>query len=84
MIYEEVFEPVEVITIFQNGLMQPLRFRWKGNVYKVSKIHSHWTTPQGQACEHHFAVSAGSPDSFELVFNNDDLNWQLARVALEG
>lgn len=84
MTYEEIFEPIEVITYFDQGVLKPLRFRWKGTVYKISQIHSHWTIPQPRGREHHFSVSAGSPDSFELVFNTEDLNWQLARVAMEG
>lgn len=84
MIYEEVFEPIEVITVFRNGVLQPLRFKWKDSVYKISKIHSRWSVPQGQNRTYHFAVSSGSPDSFEIVFNAEDLNWQLARVAMDG
>lgn len=84
MTCEEIFEPIEVISYFQHGVLKPLRFRWKGNVYKISRIHSHWAVPQGRGREHHFSVSAGGADSFEIVFNTEDLNWQLARVAMEG
>ncbi len=84
MIYEEIFEPVDVITLFQNGILQPLRFKWQGSVYKVAKVQSHWMVPLGRGRAHHFAVSTGSPDSYELIFNSYNLNWQLARVGLDG
>ena len=84
MTHEEIFEPIEVITYFDRGTVRPLRFRWKGTVYKISRIYSHWIVSRGRGREHHFSVSADSPDHFELVFNTDDLNWQLARVAMNG
>lgn len=84
MIYEEVFEPIDVITVFHNGALQPLRFKWKDAVYKVAKVQSQWTVPKGQGRAYHFAVSTGSPDSFEIIFDADDLQWQLARVAMDG
>lgn len=84
MVYEEVFEQIDVITVFQNGALQPLRFKWKDSVYRISKIQSRWTVPQAQGRAYHFAVSTGSPDSFEIIFNAADLKWQLARVAMDG
>lgn len=84
MVYEEVFEPIDVITVFRNGALQPLRFKWKDSVYRISKVQSRWTVPQGQGRVYHFAVSTGSPDSFEIIFSANDLRWQLARVAMDG
>ncbi len=81
MMPEDIFEPIEVITYFERGTLRPLRFRWKGTVYKISRVYSHWIVPRGNGREHHFSVSAGTPDSFELIFNTGDLNWQLARIA---
>ncbi|MCA9744161.1 hypothetical protein KC734_21670 [candidate division KSB1 bacterium] len=84
MVYEEVFEPIDVITVFQNGKLQPLRFKWKDSVYRISKVQSHWMVPQAQGRAYHFAVTTGSPDSFEIIFSDSDLKWQLARVAMDG
>lgn len=84
MAYEEIFEPVEVITFFQNGRLHPLRFKWKGKVYKITRVNNVWSIQNGLNRQHHFSVTAGSPECFELIFDTKDFNWQLARVYLEG
>ena len=84
MVYEEVFEPIDVITVFQNGGLQPLRFTWKDAIYRISKIQSCWAVTQAQGRAYNFAVSTGSPDSFEMIFNAADLKWKLARVSRDG
>ncbi|RMG68059.1 MAG: hypothetical protein D6715_03325 [Calditrichaeota bacterium] len=84
MQYEELFEPIEVITYFREGKLIPLKFRWNGRVYPVRKIHGQWKENQGLARQYHFSVSSDGPDCFELIFDTGDFSWQLARVCLEG
>lgn len=84
MAYEEIHEPIEVITFFEEGKLHPLRFKWKGQVYKITRVNSHWSVQEGLSRQYHFSVTANSPDCFELVFDTVDFNWQLARVYLEG
>lgn len=84
MSYEEVHDPIEVITFFEQGKLRPLRFKWKGQVYKISRVHSSWSVREGLSRQCHFSVTAGTPDCFELVFDTSDFNWKLARVCLEG
>ena len=84
MAYEEIQEPIEVITFFEQGKIHPLRFKWKGEVYKITRVNSRWSTQVGLGREYHFSVTANSPDCFELVFDTTDFNWQLAVVYLEG
>ncbi|NIR47711.1 hypothetical protein GWO43_04565 [candidate division KSB1 bacterium] len=82
--YEDIFEPIQVITFFEEGKLYPLRFKWKGQVYKIKRVNSHWSVKEGMGRQHHFSVTANTPDCFELVFDTTDFNWQLARVYLEG
>lgn len=84
MSYEEIYEPIEVITFFEQGKLHPLRFRWKGEVYKITKVNSFWSVQQGLGRECHFSVTTNSPDCFELTFDTANFDWQLARVYLEG
>ncbi len=84
IVFEEPNEPVEVLTHFENGRVHPLRFRWRGRVYKVEKVHGNWSQPKGLEREHHFAVSADNSDTFELVFDTTDFRWHVARVVTEG
>lgn len=84
MHFEDLFEPIEVITYFQNGKITPLKFRWNGRVYKVKQVTGHWSENQGYARQHHFSVQVDGSDFFELVFDTADYAWQLARVGMEG
>lgn len=82
--YEEIFEPIEVITHFQAGKVNPLRFRWNTRVYKVNNIQSRWSERLGAAQQIHYSILTDDSNCFELIFNTEDLNWQLARVYLDG
>ncbi|MFQ6114804.1 MAG: hypothetical protein ACE5NG_12110 [bacterium] len=84
MPYEEIFDPIEVITFFEHGKLHPLRFKWKGKVYKITRVNGFWSVQEGLSRQYHFSVTADSPDCFELIFDTADFNWQLARVCLEG
>ncbi|GAB4341004.1 MAG: hypothetical protein Kow0037_27270 [Calditrichia bacterium] len=84
MYYEELFEPIEVISYFQNGKITPLKFRWNGRIYKIKQVTGHWKENQGYAQQHHFSVQVDGSDCFELLFDSSDFSWQLARVCLDG
>jgi len=84
MVFEDIREPVEVITLFRNGIMQPLKFRWNNRVYKIDRVHGKWVSDEGLNKFFHYSVSAGSPDCFELCFSSGKLSWELTRVCMEG
>jgi len=84
MVYEDVFEPVEVITLFQYGKIKPLRFRWNERAYKISKINGGWVSDEGINRSYHFSVMADGPDCFELTFDARSMSWELSRVCMDG
>ncbi len=84
MLYEEIFEPIEVISLFRHGKLQPLKFKWNERVYKVSKVNGNWVSEEGANRFYHFSVSSEGPDFFELVFDMRNMTWELSRVCLEG
>ena len=84
MTHEQINEPIEVITFFQNGNLHPLRFKWKSKVYKITKVNNHWSEKIGLGREVHFSINAGTSDCFELVFDTGSFRWQLAGLGLEG
>ncbi len=84
MHFEDLFEPIEVITYFENGKIIPLKFRWNSRVYKIKRVTGHWKESQGYAQQHHFSVHVEGSDSFELLFDNNNFSWQLARVCMDG
>ncbi len=84
MTHEEIFDPIEVITHFQNGKINPLRFLWNGRTYKVTRVNGQWMERFGSTHQIHFSVQTDNSNCFELLFDNSDYSWQLARVYLEG
>jgi hypothetical protein len=84
MRYEEIGDPVDVITLFHNGNMSPLRFRWKSQVFKVSKVNGGWLSEEGLSKRKHFAVSVGTSDVYELSYSVDSQRWELERVCMVG
>jgi len=84
MRYEDINEPVDVISLFRDGRIRQLRFRWNQMVYKVSQISGHWVTNEGASRFYHYAVLCGTDDVFELCFNSAVMNWRITRVCLAG
>ncbi len=84
MIFEDIFESIEVICHFKDGQLRPLRFKWNGRVYKVHQLNGQWVSHQGYNKQYHFSVIADTSDYFELLFDSGNFNWQVARVCLDG
>ena len=84
MVYEEINEAIEVISYFNAGKLKPLRFRWKGRVYKVNKVNGVWVNREGYRKQHHYAVIADNSDYFELRFDTDDMQWTIGRIYMNG
>jgi len=79
---EEIFESIDVITLFDRGGLQPLKFRWNGRVYKIAEVQSIWSLPRNQHRTFHFAVRSDGPEYFEIIFDSQNFAWQLARVSV--
>ncbi len=85
MRYEEIGDPIEVITLFREGKMRPLKFRWKNDVFRIDRINGGWISDEGYNRRRHYAVCANeSPDVYELSYSIETMNWELTRVCLVG
>ncbi len=84
MRYEDIGDPIEVITLFQGGRMRPLKFRWNNRVYRVSKINGGWVSDEGYNRRRHYAVCADGPDVYEISYSIETMIWELTRVCLVG
>jgi hypothetical protein len=84
MIYEDIFEEIDVITLFKEGKIKPLRFKWNGRIYKITTVHGYWASPRGYNKQYHFSLITDSSDYFEIIFDTSNFEWQIARVCLEG
>ena len=83
MIIKQTHDPIEVISYFDGKKMKPIRFRWKGRAYHISRVNGVWDSVQGKTREYHFHVSTRESGSFELIYNNSGLMWKLGRVCLD-
>ena len=76
----QIFEPIEVIAYFHNLKLEILRFKWKNDIFNVSKINSHWRIPNGNSYEYHFTVDCEKQNIFcEISFNLNDFKWELVQ-----
>ena len=84
MRYEDIGDFIEVIAIFRNGNMQPLKFRWNGRVYKIERVNGKWVSDEGKTRFHHYSVMTDGPDVYEITYNPDRFAWEIDRVCMEG
>ncbi|HQU71059.1 MAG TPA: DUF6504 family protein [Calditrichia bacterium] len=84
MAYQDLFEPIEVITHFHDGTISPLRFRWNGRTYRIRQLSASWQERLGNHRHIHFSVRTDNSDCCELLFDTGDFSWQIARVYMNG
>ena len=81
---EVLNHPVEVLSLFTEGKIRPLRFRWRGRVVRVRRVTGEWHRREGHGKVHYFSVLAENDDYFELAFDITLESWRICRVWLEG
>jgi hypothetical protein len=80
---QEVNEAIDVLSVFRDGRVQPVRFKWAGRTHTVSRVAYAWVTREGAHPLHHFSLLAGGKDVYEVVFDTYRMSWWLARVHME-
>jgi len=78
--FESLNDPVDVLTAFVDGRIQPLRFRWQGRVVRVRKVTGRWTRREGMTVLQCFSVESGSADTYELCYDPRGPRWTLSRA----
>ncbi len=79
----DINEPIEVITHFAKNEVRPLRFKWNDRVYKIRQWNSFWIHKKGYDRQYHFGVRLDNSDRVVLQFDDDTLQWRIARIYLE-
>ena len=82
--FESLRDPVDVLTAFVAGRLQPLRFRWQGRVIRVRRVSGEWTRREGQALLRHYAVESAGAETYELCFDPRMPGWTLTRAWTRG
>ena len=78
--FESLNDPVDVLTAFAEGSLNPLRFRWQGRVIRIRKVTGRWSRREGQSMLRYFAVEGESGDSYELCYDPRGPRWVLSRA----
>jgi len=82
--YTEIQEEVDVMAHFpQKGQCEPIRFRWEGRVYKPLKLIRAGYTLEGDRKIHQFSVEKKGT-TFELLLDESNFRWKLARMSWQG
>jgi hypothetical protein len=81
--YQDIEEPIDVIVIFENGTMKPLRFRWNGRAVKVHRITGTWKADVGQNRIRYFAVLDNASNFFQLAYDERNSLWILNKIWVE-
>ena len=81
--YQDIEEPVDVIAVFENGVMKPLRFRWNGRAIKIKRITGSWKSDMGQTKIRYFAVLDGASNFFQLAYDERNTMWVLNKIWVE-
>ena len=70
-------EKIDVISMFRDRTVRPVRFRYAGRTYQVERLLYTWVTREGSFPVHHFAVETDAGDRRELSLNTYTLAWTL-------
>lgn len=73
-------EPVDVITVFEKGAMRPIRFRWKGHVYRIKWVVGKWREFETNTPTRHFSVVDAHDNTYELVYDERRTRWVVERL----
>jgi hypothetical protein len=83
-VLESLNQPIEVLSVFAEGRLRPLRFKWRNQVVRVSRVTGEWDRQEGIGLVRYFAVLAENSDYFELAYDVQQTRWRICRVWLEG
>jgi len=81
---ETINEPIEVITVFAEGKVSPVRFKWKDRVVKIRKVTGSWSMRKGWDKLYYYSVLAENSDYYELCYDTSNMTWIICRLWLEG
>jgi hypothetical protein len=78
----QVDVPVSVIFAYepQGAKVYPLRVRWDGRVYSITKVGLHHNFRVGRTLHHVFSVVSGET-FFRLNLDTENLSWRLEEVS---
>lgn len=80
LVFESLSDPVDVLTAYVQGEVQPLRFRWRGRVVRVRRVTGRWARRQGPTVLRYYAVEGQGDATYELCYDPRESRWTLSRA----
>jgi hypothetical protein len=80
---EKLGERIDVVGVFRDNGVRPLRIRWRKTVYPVERITGAWTFREGDHKEYHFSVIIPGGVILEICLDTRDMTWSLERFFQE-
>jgi len=75
---KEAVERIGVLSVFENGEVRPLKFKWAGRVHTIKKILYKWVTREGAYPVYHFSVLTGTDDDYQLHLDSLRMTWTIS------
>jgi hypothetical protein len=83
MVYQTVDEQIETATIYKQGEVKPVAFRWGNKKYFIDKVNLIHTRYEGAIKCYFFSVSTKNGGEYQLKYNTDSMKWTLDQLYLE-
>lgn len=79
---EQINEKVSVVSVYDRfkGTVLPVKMRWQGKEYTITKFGYYHKRREGRAIIHTFSVSTDSM-FFKLCCNSETLHWTLEEIS---
>ena len=81
--YQSLDDPIDMIAVFQNHALKPVRFRWNGNIHKIARVTGAWRSRTGESSIRHFAVVDTKANYYELTYNEHQTHWIISKIWVE-
>jgi hypothetical protein len=81
---QDLNEPIDVLTVFREGRMAPVKFRWAGRTHPIARVAYRWVTREGAYPIYHFSVVTDDDQLYEIILNTQTMQWSLTKVHMEG
>jgi hypothetical protein len=77
---QEIDQPIDVIALFQEGKIIPVRLRWNERVIKIVRVTGTWKTSKGRSTIRHFAVVDKDSQFCQLSYRERTSEWFLDKI----
>jgi hypothetical protein len=81
--YQDIEETIDVIALFENGVIKPIRFRWNGRAIRIKRVTGVWQEDVGQTKIRYFAVLDNASNFFQLAYDERNTRWALNKIWVE-